>query len=216
MDRNTFATVAVVLAIALAGCFGGATPATDEQSPMNGSQGDGTTVDESPTGGSPTDGSTPTPASSDGGEMPAAPASLPSTEACLTAGVPPSNVTAGANESMSGRPYPPTPNATTSTEAMGDFAAAFEEAYVYNGKLADESPDDSPLTRVTAQVTRVNVSRLNGGYLVVVDGLGATQNETGVHGDYGISAVYRITVDAIERSPRVEQGEWDFEPVVTC
>jgi hypothetical protein len=60
------------------------------------------------------------------------------------------------------------------------------------------------------------VTRTQGGYLVVVSGLGATNYEDGVHGDYGIHAVYRITPDSIDRSRRVERGERDFLPVVAC
>lgn len=153
---------------------------------------------------------TPTP---DG--TPPRPERLPSTAACLTDAVPSPDVTAGTNGSVTGRPYPATPNSTTASP-VADFAAAFEEAHFRNRILAEDGVSDAPVERVTAQVTRTNVTRFEGGYVVTVSGLGATTYENGVHGDYAISAVYRLTADSIERSGRVEAGERAFVPVVAC
>ncbi len=204
MDARTLATVALVAALALAACVGGATPGTDDQPSSNSTTADGAPVDDS------------TLDASDGGGMPAAPASLPATDDCLSQSVPSATVTAGSNDSLTGRSYPASPAATTSREAIGDFVAAFEEAHFYNGILADGIDEEDTLDRVTAQVTTVNVTRIQGGYLVVVEGLGATNFESGIHGDYEISAVYRLTPDAIERSDRLQPGERRFAPVVAC
>jgi hypothetical protein len=205
MNRTHLATLCLGFLLVLAGCLGGtAGPGTATQSTTTPSPADGDSTARSPTDSpSPADG------------MPAEPATLPSTADCLVDSVPSPAVTAGANDSLTGRSYPDSPDPTNAS-AVASYAAAFEEAYVFNARLADAPVEGSPLDRVTAQVTRTNVTRIQGGYLVVVDGLGATNYADGVHGDYGIHAVYRFTPEGIDRSRRVEPGERNFLPVVAC
>ena len=193
MDSGPVPLAALVCCLVLAGCLGAADPGAG-----------GSTTALSP------DDST----GADGG-MPAEPARLPATADCLADHVPSSSVTAGANDSVTGRDYPDSPD-STSIEAVENWTAAFEEALFYNRILREENSEEETLARVTAQVTRANATRIQGGYLVSVEGLGATNYESGIHGDYGIAALYRFTPDAIERSPRIEPGERDFVPVVAC
>ena len=226
METHPVPTLALVCCLALAGCLGAADPGAagsttalspDDRTGADGSGADGstpaayTTTDRPPTPEDPiTVSVTPT-----DGPMPAEPARLPPVADCLADHVPSPSVTAGANDSLTGRAYRDSPD-PTSIEAVENWTVAFEEARFYNRVLRDEDSEEETLARVTVQVTRANATRIQGGYLVSVEGLGATNFESGIHGDYGIAAAYRFTPDAIERSPRIEPGERDFAPVVAC
>ena len=221
MDSGPVPLAALVCCLVLAGCLGAADPGTGGSttalSPNDSTGAEGftpganTTTDRPPT---PEDPITVSVTPADGG-MPAEPARLPPVENCLVDHVPSPSVTAGANDSLTGRAYPDSPD-STSIEAVENWTVAFEEALFFNRILHDEGPEEETLERLTAQVTRANATRIQGGYLVSVEGLGATNYESGIHGDYGIAAAYKFTPDAIERSPRIEPGERDFAPVVAC
>ncbi|MEF8776289.1 MAG: hypothetical protein V5A43_07275 [Haloarculaceae archaeon] len=212
---------ALVCCLVLAGCLGAADPgaggSTTALSPDDRPGTDGSTpaanarTDRLP----PSENPSPVSATPADGGMPAEPARLPATADCLADQVPSPSVTAGANDSLTGRAYPDSPD-PTSIEAVEDWTIAFEEARFYNRVLREEDPEEETLARVTGQVTRANATRIQGGYLVRVEGLGATTFESGIHGDYGITALYRFTPDAIERSDRIEPGERNFSPVVAC
>lgn len=168
--------VVLVATLSAAGCVGAPTP--------------GTPVPDSPTTPVPTETTTPT-------STPAPLRSLPSPARCLTDAAPRPERVDGVEPSA----YPEPP-ADSNREAVVGWIQSFETAYFRNQMLADASgDDDTTLARVSAYAEVRAVNRTSEGYTVRFSDSGATNFESGIHGDYWSDVGYVVTETYLVRVP---------------
>lgn len=178
MQRGAFTALAAVLL--LAGCAGG--PNAGMPAPT-----------ESPTAESTTETAESTTATL----TPTTLQSLPSPSRCLTDAAPQPDSVDGVDPAT----YPEPPENVTDDRVVR-WVQSFETAYYRNTMLASQDPDDDMnLTRVSAYAEVRAVNRTADGYTIRFSNSGATNFESGIHGDYWSDVGYVVTETRLVRVP---------------